>query len=157
MHFDRKIACCETDTVYTHTWMASIQFPNFQFPHCDQVAQMAFWAKVRPVLVEVRWFLCAFSMSADSLLCHFGMESSRLCDFNKPLPGVFLSQPSPIHAQETLLLTSSLLGLRCKVSWSGVAFRLLGRTTTLLSPFWQYSEQGACQTVLAVPDLLASP
>jgi hypothetical protein len=42
--------------------------------------------------VEVRWFLCTSSVSADSLLCHFGMEGSRLIDFYRPLPGVIVSQ-----------------------------------------------------------------
>jgi hypothetical protein len=86
------------------------------------VAHVVFWveaafrAEVPPVLVEVRWFLCASSVSTDSLLCHFGMEGSRLFDFYKPLPGVFLSQPSSFDDQETQLLVSSLFGLRCEVS-----------------------------------------
>jgi hypothetical protein len=36
--------------------------------------------------------------------------------FCKPLPGVLQLQPSPSYAQETQLLTSSLLGLRCEVA-----------------------------------------
>jgi len=40
-------------------------------------ADVVFRAEVPPVLVEVRWFLCASSVSADSLLCHFDMEGSR--------------------------------------------------------------------------------
>jgi hypothetical protein len=43
--------------------------------------EMAFQAEVPPVLVEVRRFLCTSSMSADSLLYHFGMEGSRPYDF----------------------------------------------------------------------------
>jgi hypothetical protein len=46
--------------------------------------EAAFWADVPPVQVEVRRFLCASSVSADSLLCHFGMEGSSLFDFYKP-------------------------------------------------------------------------
>jgi hypothetical protein len=78
--------------------------------------EAVFWAEVPPVLVEVRLFLCTSSVSADSLLCHFGIEGSHLFDFYKPLPGVFLSQPSPFGDQETQLLASSLLGIPCKVS-----------------------------------------
>jgi hypothetical protein len=61
------------------------------------VAQVAFWAEmafraeVPPVLVEVRRFLCASSVSADSLLYYFGMEGSRPYDCYKPLQGVFPS------------------------------------------------------------------
>jgi hypothetical protein len=78
--------------------------------------EAAFCAEVPPVLVEVQRFLCTSSVSADSLLCHFDIEGSHLFDFYKPLPGVFVSQPSPFDDQETQLLASSLLGLRCKGS-----------------------------------------
>jgi hypothetical protein len=63
--------------------------------------EAAFRVEVPPVPVEVRRFHCASSVSADSLLCHFGMEGSSLFDFHKPLPGVFLSRPSPCGDQET--------------------------------------------------------
>jgi len=90
-------------------------------------AEVAYWAEVPPVLVEVRRFFCASSVSADSLLCHFGMEGSHLLDFHKPLLGVFLSQPSPVDDQETQLLASSLLGLQREVSELVVAFPILRR------------------------------
>jgi hypothetical protein len=77
---------------------------------------MAFRAEVRPVLVEVRRFLSASSVSADSLPYYFGMEGSRPYDLCKPLPGVFPSQPSPSDAQQTQLIASSLLELPCEVS-----------------------------------------
>jgi hypothetical protein len=77
---------------------------------------MAFRAEVTPDVVGVRQFLCASSVSADSLLYHFAMEGSRPYDFYKPLPGVFPMQPSPSFAQETQLLASFLLRLRHKVS-----------------------------------------
>jgi hypothetical protein len=78
--------------------------------------EAALRAEVLPVLLEVWRFLCATSVSVDSLLCHFGMEGSRVFDFYKPLPGVFLLQPSTFDDQETQLLTSSLLGLQRDVS-----------------------------------------
>jgi len=79
-------------------------------------AEAASPVEVPPVLVEVQRFLCTSSVSADSELYHFGMGGGWPCDFYKPLPGVFPSQPSPIYAQETQLLAFSLLGLWCKVT-----------------------------------------
>jgi hypothetical protein len=52
---------------------------------------MAFHVEVPLVLVEVRLFLCASSVSSNSLLYHIGMEGSRQNDFYKPLPGLFAS------------------------------------------------------------------
>jgi hypothetical protein len=52
-------------------------------------AEMAFQVEVPLVLLEVRRFHCASSLSVDSLLYCFGMEGSRPYDFYKPLPGVF--------------------------------------------------------------------
>jgi hypothetical protein len=77
---------------------------------------VALGAEAPPVLVEARWFICAFSMSADSLLYHDGMEGSWWYDFYKPLPGVFLSQPLSCYAQQSQLLASFLLGLWHKFS-----------------------------------------
>jgi hypothetical protein len=37
--------------------------------------------RFRQFLVEVRRFLCTSSVSADSWLCHFGIEGSHLFDF----------------------------------------------------------------------------
>jgi hypothetical protein len=74
--------------------------------------EAAFREEMPPVLVEVQRFLCACSLSADSLLCHFAMEGSRLLDSYKPLPGVFLSQPSPFDDRKTQLLASLVHGLR---------------------------------------------
>jgi len=44
--------------------------------------------------------------------CHFGKEGSRAFGYDEALPGVFVSQPSPFYAQETLHPASSLLGPR---------------------------------------------
>ena len=113
--------CWDAENIYTHTWMAYHLFHNFRFRQCHLVAQEAFraeevfQAEVLPVLVEVRRFLCASSVSADSLLCHFGMEGSHPCDIYKPLLGVFPSQLSPFYAQGPQLLASSLLGLRHEI------------------------------------------
>jgi len=102
--------------IFTHTWMAYLLFHNFYFRQWHLVVQVVFRAEVLPILLEVRWFHCASSVSADSLLCHFGMEGSCPYDIYKPLPAVILSQPSPWYAQETQLLAFSLLRLRCEVS-----------------------------------------
>jgi hypothetical protein len=77
--------------------------------------EAVFRTEVPPVLVELWRFLCASSVTADSWLCHFGMEGSRQFDFYKPLPGVFLSQPSPFNDQETQLLASFLLKFQLEV------------------------------------------
>ena len=65
---------------------------------------------------EVHLFFCVSSMSADSLRCHFGKEGSRAFGYDEALPGVFVSQPSPVCAQETQHPASSLLGPRLGVS-----------------------------------------
>jgi hypothetical protein len=95
--------------------MAYLLFNNFRFPQRQLVALVAFRAEVPPVVEEVWQFLFASSWSPDSLLYHFRIEGSRPDDFCKPLPGVFPWQPSPSDAQETELLSSSLLGLRGEV------------------------------------------
>jgi hypothetical protein len=50
--------------------------------------------------VEVHPFLCISSLSKDSLRCNFGKEGSRIFGFDEALPGVFVSQPSAMYAQE---------------------------------------------------------
>jgi hypothetical protein len=70
------------------------------------VAQMALRADVRPVLVELRPFLCASSWSADSLMYNFDMEGSRPYDLGKPLPVVCPLQPSLFDAQKPQPLPS---------------------------------------------------
>jgi hypothetical protein len=54
-------------------------------------AGIAIQAEVPLVLVELWRILCTSSVSADSVLHHFGTESSQPYDYNKPLPGVFPS------------------------------------------------------------------
>jgi len=163
MHYDWKIECLEVENAYTQSWMAYLLFHNLRFPRHDLAAQvgsrveMAYWADVPTVLVEVQRFRSASSVSADSLLYHFGMEGSQPYDFCKPLPGVSPSQPSSCDAQETILFASSLLGLQREVSGIVVVFPLLRGAKTCLWPFSPYFRQGACRTVPAVPDLLASP
>jgi hypothetical protein len=82
MHYDGKMKCWDAKNVYTHTRVAYHLFHNFHVSHWHLVAhvafrvQAAFWAEMPPVLVEVWWFLHASSMSADSLLCNFGMQPS---------------------------------------------------------------------------------
>ena len=63
--------------------MAPHQFDNLHVRHSHRVAEVGFrqeegsWADVPPVLVEVRRLLCASCVSADTLLCHFGIEGSH--------------------------------------------------------------------------------
>jgi len=147
----------EAEYVYTHIRVAHLLLWGFEFSQCHQVAQVAFWASVASVVVDVHPRLCTSCESVDSLLCHFGKEGSHPFDFPEPLPGVIPSQPSACYAQETQHPVSSLLELRRVVSRVVVGFPQLGRAKTLLYPFWPYSRQDACQTVQAVPDLLVLP
>jgi hypothetical protein len=73
------------------------------------------------------------------------------------LPDVIPSQPSPFDAQEIQFLESWVLKIWCEDSWWVIASPLLQRAKTSHWPFSPYSRQGACQTVPAVHDLLASP
>jgi len=90
MHYDSKIECWDPVNVDLHKGMAYLPFNNFRFRQCHLAAQeacrteVAFQAEVLPVLLDVRQFLFASHVSADSMLCHFGMEGSRSCDFYKP-------------------------------------------------------------------------
>jgi len=59
--------------------------------------------------VEVHMIVCVSSVSADSLWCRVGMKGSRMFGFDEALPGVFVSQPSPLCGQETRHPTSSFL------------------------------------------------
>ena len=155
MHQDWNIERWEEEYVYIHMRVAHLQFLNFVLHHCHWVTQVAFWADVASVLVEVHILLCATSMPVDSVLCNFGKECSRPDDFYEPLLGVFLVWPSPCRARETQLLTSSFLGRPCNVSWSGIAFAQMECAKTLLWPLWPYSRQVTCRTVLVVPNLIA--
>jgi len=66
--------------------------------------------------VEVHLYLCVSGVSADSLRCHLGKEGSWAFSVDESLPGVFVSQPSPVYDQETHHPASSLLGPQCVVS-----------------------------------------
>jgi len=154
IHQDWKIECWEEEYVYTHGRVAPLWFQNFDLPHCHQVAQEAFREEAAPVLVEVHPSLWASRVSGDSLLCHFGNEGRRQFDYHEPLTGVCREQPSTLYAQETRLLVSSLLSLPHNVSSIDIAFPVLRCMYTLLWPIRPYSRQGACQTVLVVPNLL---
>ena len=121
MHNDWNIECWDAKNVYTHTWMAYHLFHNLYLRQCHLVVQeafqseVAFQAEVLPVVVEVCRSLCASRVCADISLYYFRREDSHLCDCYKPLPGVFPLPPSPFYAQETKLLTLSLLGLEREV------------------------------------------
>jgi hypothetical protein len=64
----------------------------------------------------VHLILCVSSVSGDSSRFHFAKEGSRAFGFDEALPGVFVSQSSPISSQEIQHPASSLLGPRCVVS-----------------------------------------
>jgi len=77
--------------------------------------ELAFKAYLRLVLLEVCQFICASSVSTESLLCHSGVEGSQPYEFYQSLPDLFLMHPLPYYSQETQLLAYSLLGLRHEV------------------------------------------
>ena len=60
--------------------------------------------------VEVHLFVCVSSLSAVPSRCSFGMEGSQPSDLEEALPGDYLLQPSPFHAQDTQHPASALLG-----------------------------------------------
>jgi len=142
-----------------------IWFGNLEFSHCHTLAMVVFQVKVVSVLelavcaglVKLRPLRYTSSVYADSLWCHFGKKVSCLFDFHRPLPCVFLSQPSDVYAQEIQLPTFYLVRLHSEVYWSSFVFSLLYLATILLWPFWPYSSQGTWHTVQAVPGLLALP
>jgi len=136
MHQDRKIHCWEQEYVYTHLRLAHLRFRNIELPDFHQLAQVAFRAKVVPVLVEVNPFLCASSISVDPLLCHFDKEGCLAFNFHESLPGVFLSQPSHDYFQETQVREFSLPWLLHKVSWSDIVLCPWWHVNILLWPFW---------------------
>jgi len=165
MHQDWNIEHCEEEYVYTHIWVAHLRFRISALPHCYWMEHLAFRVNVasvlvpaaKVVLVEVHVCRCISSVSGDSVQCHFCKEGSHLSDFPKAMWGAYPALPSHCIALQTQLPTSSLLGFPPKVSWFAVDYPLLRCATTPLWPFWPYSRPGACQTVLAVPDLLALP
>jgi len=77
--------------VNPHLRMANFWFPIFGCTEWDLVALVAFRAEMASNLlldvcvrlVEDHPFLCAFSVSGDWLLCHFGKEDSRPCGYDK--------------------------------------------------------------------------
>ena len=160
-----------------HIRPAHWRFRNIKLQHCYQVVQVAFWAEMASAQesalesalestvgstvcvgwAEVHLLLYVSRVSPDLFHCQLGTERIRPFDFDEASPGVVLSHPSPFYAVETENLASSLLGLRCEVSWSKTAFPLLRCAKTRHCPFWHYSTPGACRTVPAVPDLLALP
>jgi len=165
MHQNWEIEHWEQETVYTHIWVADLRFRICAWPHCYCVEQVVFWVDVASglvlavwvALVEVHPCLCVSSVSGDSVLCDFGKEGSRPSDFPEAWPGVVPTQPLYFYGKPTQLPASSLFRLPPKVAWLLIESPLLWCTKTLLWPFWRYSRLGACQTVLAVPDLLALP
>jgi hypothetical protein len=116
MYQDWRIDYSEEGYVNIHIQVAHIRFQNFGFLHYDHVQEVAFWVAVVPVLEEVHPSLCASIVSADSLLCHLGVESSCWYDFHKQLLCVIPSKPSPAHGKANQLPASSLLGHQLDVS-----------------------------------------
>ena len=165
MYQDWKFERRKEGHVYIHIWREDVGLCNCGLDFSHRMVQVAFRVKVALLLVlgvcveleGVSPSFCASSVSVDSLRFHFGMDGSRQFHLHKPSPGVVLSQLSPCYTKEILHPASSLRGLLRKVSWSAVLFPLSLRAKTLHLPFSPYSRQGACLTVLAVPDLLALP
>jgi len=165
MYQEWKIEHCDEEYAYTHIRVSHIQFRIRELPHCYRMEHVEFRVDVASVLglavcvamLDVHLCHCVSSVSGDSVLCHFGKERSHLSDFPEVWPGVFPSQPSHVYAQETQLPVSSLRRLQPEVPWLEIGFPLLQSAKTPLWPLWPYSKPGTCQTVLAVPNLLALP
>jgi len=66
--------------------------------------------------------------------------------------GLHLLMPRKLNSSRLLFPDFGARFLNCLLH-----FHLLWQAKSLLWPFWPYSRQGACQTVLVVPDLLALP
>jgi len=132
MYNDWNIEHWKLEYTYTHIWVVHRLFQCFDFAYCESVA---FQAEMALAVVEVHLCLCVSSVTADSLLCHFGKQGNHSFDFHYSMPNVFILPPSPLYAQETQLRASSLLGLRHEVFWLGGAFHPLWRVKTLLWPF----------------------
>jgi hypothetical protein len=88
----------------------------FWSSHRHLLAQVAFWAEVVPVMVQVPLCHCSSSVSEYFLWGHLGEEDSRPFDFCEPLLGVVRFQPAPCYVRETQHPASSLLRLQRKVS-----------------------------------------
>jgi len=75
----------------THIQVANCRFGKCELPHFHWVAQVALPTEVASVQVsavcdgrvEVRSFLCASSLTAHSLWCHFDKEGIRLSGFDE--------------------------------------------------------------------------
>ena len=110
--------------MYIHICMAHVQFGNLALRHSHQVVQVAFKVQVVSVLVlavcvclvGVSRLLSTLSISAESVLSHFGKEGSCSYDIHRPLQGVIPLQPSPAYAQESPLPAGSVVGHRHKVT-----------------------------------------
>jgi len=165
IHQGWKIEHWEEEYVYTHIQVAQLRFRNLKLPHCHRVVRVGIQVDVLSVLVsvvcigpvEVHPFLRTTCVSVDCLLWYYGKKGSCQFEFHERWPGVVLLQPLPFYAQKSEHHASSLLGPWCEVSWSCILCSPSRRANTLLTPFWPYSRQGACQADLAVPDLLAMP
>jgi len=159
---DWKIELWDGEQVYIHICLADLGRRNVGSDFCHRMVHEAFRVDVALVLAsavsvrlqEVRLCISAYSVSVDSLRCHFGKEGSRQIDFHQPLPLVVLMQPSPFCAKQIPPIAASLPGLLCEFASSGGVFHLSLHATTLLSPFLPYSRGGACLTVLVVPTSL---
>jgi hypothetical protein len=143
------------ESVYTDIWVAHHLCQWFDFSHRHQVAQVALQAEAALVVLDVQSCPCGSSVTADSVLGHLSKDSSRLFDFHESVPGLLLSPPSPVYAQETQLFTSSLLGLWHEVSWFVGAFLLSRHMKILLWPFWPHSRRMSDCSSCTTPPCLA--
>ena len=165
MHHDWTIEHGEEQYVYTHIRVAQLGFGIGELPQCYWVAQVAIRSDHASVLastvcvapVEVHIVHCACSVSGESLQYHVAKKGSRPMDYPEAYVGVILLQPLHVYCQECSISVASPLRLCAEVFWSDIAFPQLWHAKPLICPFRPYWTQGTCQTVLAVPDLLALP
>ena len=75
-----------------HIGVANLHFPKRDLSGHHRVAEVASWVDMVSVLVPdvsvgpvmAHLGLCASSVPADSVLCHFDKESSHPFDFHEP-------------------------------------------------------------------------
>jgi len=126
----RKIQHREQLNSNTYIRRANWQFKNVELWKCCRLGRVACRAVGESALesalcvgrVVVNLFLCVSSLSADSLLCQFGKAGSRPFGFEETLLGAFVSQPSPLCAQEIQHPACSVLRPQRVVFKWGIAF-----------------------------------
>jgi hypothetical protein len=147
MDHNWRIMSQEEEYVYTHRWVGLYLCWSFDFSHGHWGVEMALWAQVAPVLVEVYLNLCDGSMPIDSLLWHFATEGSCEFDFHSPMWGVFQWQPLAYYLQEMQQGQLSVLAIWCNDSCLVTLCLLLWHVNVFIGQFSPYSRTDIFSTV----------